>query len=332
MAIGAVYSGQEWRAAIKAETTLGTRNVATMQLINLDFIFDPTEGGNRVADVRSGVGNTVKGVDYHRDIKMAVKEFVIGGIADQTVLPMLISNVVTTAVGSSPASYDLAFNYTAPALTNGATFSDNTATFTIAWIPPDADKIIIYGGCVVTNLVFRADHLTDGGRVHFEATFQTGYVVLDGQSAPSSMTAYPSTFYFIYDMTTTTEIGNNNEVVMNGFDMNISNPTMPKGRQGSNGDPELIARGLPAPLVRANFNVLYDDNTAGLPALQAAGTVQAVEMSNHATWASASTFGFRGLFGRLDEITMDPAESGMALNVPIDFLASTTGDIIQIIA
>ena len=301
-----------------------------MQLINVDGPVTPPMGGAQDLPVRQGAGNSHKSIDAYRNIKMARKEFTVAGIADKTVLPILLSNALTIAVSTAPASYDLPAIYTAPTMTHGASFSDNTGTLTFAWVSPEANKSKIYPGCVITKLTISGG-VDDGGRIHFEATVMTGYAMTDNQAAPSSMSAYPATFYFMSDFTTTAQI-DGNDVILNGFDLTITNPAEPKGRQGTNADPQDIARGIPAAMVEGNFNILYDGNTSHLRTTEGAGTDVVFEFSNHVTWGSATGFGIMGSYGKLKEIPDDAAESGMAQNVPVQFLASTSGDQIQIIA
>jgi hypothetical protein len=327
---GNFYSPEEFRLAIKAESTLGTKNTTAMQLVNHEGIFSPVVGGVEVHEVRSGTGRTEKAADHYINTTGAEKEFSFSGVADKTVLPMLLSNVMTVAVGSAPASYDIPFDYTPPALTHGAAFSGNTGTLTFAWISPEAGRTKVYPGCVVSLLIIKGSHTDDGGRLKFEATVKTGYKVSDDQATPGSITAYPATFYYIYDMNTTRRIAGS-DGVLNGFELTIENPTFYRGSQGSDGDPQIINRGVPGIKASGRLNVIYDGNTSGLFGAHDAGTTTSVEFSNHATWASATTFGFKADNGKLELPGLDAADHGMGLEIPIVFKAGTSGDVIQII-
>lgn len=333
MANGAVYSEGQFQVAIKAETSLGGALVTSMQYINIDAIYDPPLAGVEDLVRKAGVGNTLKAVDHYRNIKGARKEFTLSGVADQTVLPMLISNVMTNAVGAAPASYDIPYNYVAPTLLDNGVFSDDTGTFTVAWIPPQANKAKVYSGCVVTNLVIKGSALEDGGRVHFDATFSTGYTVSDNQASPTTPTAYPTTFYYLYDMNTTRQIAGV-DVILNSFELTLENPAGFLGSQGANSDPQEISRGTSGDgcSAKGTFNVVYDDNTDALFTTNGAGSNLVFEFSNHATWASATTFGLMGSYGKIGEPTFDHAESGSSINVPVTFAAHTSGDVLQLIA
>ncbi|MCH7575848.1 MAG: hypothetical protein IIA59_12095 [Candidatus Marinimicrobia bacterium] len=328
---GNFYSPNEFRLAVKAETALGTANTATMQLVNHDGIFSPMVGGVELHEVRSGVGRTEKAADHYINTKGAEKEFTVSGIADKTVLPMLLANVMTTTVGVSPASYDVPFNYSPPALTHGAVFADNTGTLTFAWISPESGRTKIYAGCVVSKLTIKGSHQDDGGRLHFDATIRTGYKISDNQATPSSMSAYPSTYYFLYDMNATRTVGGN-DVILNSIDLTLDNPAAYRGSQGANGDPEIISRGVPGLRASAALGVVYDANTSALFSSHETGSTMAVEFSNNAAWSSATGFGFKADYGVLNLPKTAQEDAGMSLNIPLAFKASTSGDMLQVIA
>ena len=328
---GNFYSAEEFRLAVKADTTLGTKNTTTMQLVNHEGIFSPVVGGIESHEVRSGLGRTEKAADHYINTTGSEKEFSFSGVADQSVLPVLLSNVMTAAVGSAPASYDIPANYSPPTLTHGAAFSDSTGTLTFAWISPEEGRTKVYPGCVVSLLKINGSHTDDGGRVKFEATVKTGYGVSDDQATPGSMTGYPTTFYYIYDMNTTRQIAAS-DTVLHGFELTIENPSFYRGSQGAAGNPQIINRGIPGIKVSGNLNVIYDGNTSGLFGTHEAGSTSSVEFSNHATWASASTIGFKADNGKLELPRLDAADHGMGLEIPLVFKAGTSGDVIQIIA
>jgi len=56
----AMYSPKQFMLSILPETTLGTKNVTSMHLINLEGYPSITRGVTRVLDVRHGVGQTAK--------------------------------------------------------------------------------------------------------------------------------------------------------------------------------------------------------------------------------------------------------------------------------
>lgn len=66
---GQALSPQEFKLAFKPETTIGTANVATMRLINVDSVETPALNITQVLDVRTGSGRTAKTSDMFTDEK-----------------------------------------------------------------------------------------------------------------------------------------------------------------------------------------------------------------------------------------------------------------------
>ena len=162
---GAGYASSEFKLALKAETTLGSQNVSSMNLINVDSVSLPALNPTQVMDVRSGDGRTAKAADVFVSEKGTTKEISFSGTADSTVLPLLLQNIVTTAVGSSPASYDVAYNYSPPDLEHGTTSSTIRNTVTVAVVSPESgnDHSIIFPGCCLTALSLTGDMGDESG-------------------------------------------------------------------------------------------------------------------------------------------------------------------------
>ena len=95
----------------------------------------------------------------------------------------------------------------------------------------------------------------------------------------------------------------------------------------------IISAQLAAELgVAFDATVKADDNTSGFHTLhKAGGTSASFELSNHATWSSASTFGIKMANGTISAVDFNEANA-MFYNVSVKGLASTSGDLIQIIA
>ena len=330
---GAGYSNSQFKMSIKAETTIGTAIVSSMNLLNIDAVTFPTIAPTQVLDVRSGDGRTAKVADAYISEKHTIKEISFSGYADQTTLPILLQAITTTAVGSSPASYDVAFNYTPPELQIGASASTNTKTFSVAFISPEAgdDHSIIFKGCVLSSLSLSMDMGSESGRVTMSGTFQTASTPSYGQSAPTSMTAFSANNYFLTDMHTTRKVAGISNCVISSLTLNIENPRNFLGFNGSTAEPESIISAVPEINISLDASIKYDDNTAGLASTFKAGTSVASELSNHGTWSSASTFGIKIDYGKITSLAMSE-NSAMFHDVSIKAMAHTSGDVIQVIA
>ena len=330
---GAGYSNSQFKMSFKPETTIGTAIVSSMNLLNIDAITFPTIAPTQVLDVRSGDGRTAKVADAYISEKHTIKEISFSGYADQTTLPILLQAILTQAVGSSPASYDVPFNYTPPELQIGASASTNTKTFTVAFISPEAgdDHSIVFKGCVLSSLSLSMDMGSESGRVTMSGTFQTASTPSYGQSAPTSMTAFSANNYFLTDMHTTRKVAGISNCVIASLTLNIENPRTFLGFNGSTAEPESIITAVPEININLDASIKYDDNTAGLSETFKNGTTVASELSNHGTWSSASTFGIKIDYGKITSLAMSE-NSAMFHDISIKSMAHTSGDILQIIA
>ena len=332
---GQALSPKEYLMAFKPETTQGTKNVATMNLINVDSVPSPSLNLTQVVDPRTGVGRTAKLADAFTSEKGTRKEISFSGVADNTTLPILLQAITTTAVSSSPASYDIAYNYTPPEIQIGVgSISDSLHTFTVAISNPEAgnDHSTVIPGCVLTSLSLSGSMGTQSGRIMVSGTWASGMVADYGHARPTSAVAYSSTNYSINQFTTTTTVAGIANCVISDWALNIENPSEMAGFTGSNGEPQAIARAVPEISVTCDVTVKADDNTSALHAQHVAGaTDEAVELSNHATWSSASTFGMKMANAVITAVDFNEANA-MYYNVSIKAMASTSGDLIQIIA
>jgi len=331
---GQALSPKEFLLAFKPETTIGTANVATMNLINVDSVSSPSFNLSQVLDVRNGVGRTAKIADAFTEEKGTRKEISFSGTADATTLPILLQAITTTAVGSSPASYDVAYNWTPPENQIGTgSISDSLHTFTVAISHPEAgnDHSMVFKGCVLTSLSLTGSMGTESGRIKISGTWATGSQGTFGQARPTSTVAYSSTNYSMTQWTAKTTIAGIGDCVISDFALNLENPSEFLGFN-ANGDPQAIVRGVPEFMCNVDATVKADDNTSGLHnAYKTGGTSATVLLSNHATWSSASTFGISMANGVLTAVDYNEA-SAMFYNVSIKGMASTSGDLIQIIA
>jgi len=320
---------KQFQVAYKAETTLGTANVASMQYLNIDnwpsVNFNPT----RFLDQRYGAGRTPKKADVFVNQSGQEKRISLSGLYDQTMAPDFLENVIGAVVGASPASYDISYNYTGPECVVGDSDSDNTGAFTIALISPEGLNSIICPGCFLDRFKIMANVGDDGGRFKFEAEFVTRHNLTFSQAAPTAPSAYPSTYRTIYELATKKSVGSV-DVDLYKLELEI-NAHVKFAGFGASGIPSVISRGVPGMEVTGLFGVKYDANSAPIIPKQVDENDIAVEISNNATWASA-TFGLKGSYGQISsDFDVTDVEDGAFLDIPIKFMAHTSGDVIQVI-
>jgi len=324
-----MYSLKQFQVAVKAETTLGTALVTGMQKVNIDGYPSVSRNPERYLEVRHGEGNVAKQADVYIEQKGKVKEISFTALYDQTLAPIFLENCIGAVVGVGPASYAVPYNYTGPECATGDTDSDNTGALTVALISPEGSNTEIYPGCIVSSLRIYADLANDGGRFKMDVVLQTRHNIAV-QAAPTSPSAYPTTYRTLYDLCTNQSLGGS-DIVMNRFEVTLNNNAKFHGN-GCDGVPQSISRGLPEFMVTGIVGVKYDANTAALLQRQYDdANVTALQLANNATFASA-TFGVDAKKCFISD-NFDPADAdgGAFMDVPLKMVAGTSRSVIDII-
>ena len=169
------HNPKDYRLAIKVEATLGSALITGMQEVNVDSIVLPEFNYVLLHDRRQGVGRTAKTLDVFECKKGVRKVVQFDGIADSTVLPLLMQNAITVLIDG--VEYKVPYNYTQPAdLGHGETGSA-IKTLTLAIISPETNgSTILKGGCI-TKLSLKAGGIgEENSRVKFSATYETQYI------------------------------------------------------------------------------------------------------------------------------------------------------------
>ncbi len=387
-----MYAMPQFRVALAPETTLGTANTTTMQLINIDGYPSVSRNVERMLDIRSGVGTTPKKADVYVNQQGQEKVYSFSGYVDSSVVitsgtltnniwyqlvyyeagdnfvnvgaashshgtvfkstgttpttwtngsklrpltigMLLLENCIGVIPGASPLSYDVAGNFTTVECAHGDTDTTMTGAFTLALISPEGNNTIIQPGCFVRSVRLYADVGSEGGRFKFDAELVSRHNISGSQAVPGSMIAYPTTSYrTIYNLS-----GANSNIgisiywpVLNKFEIIINNNLRFFGFD-QDGDPQTIGRGFPEMEVTGLFGIKYDSETAVLISKQYDENNLDVIIYTGASWA-ASTFGIKGLYGQISD-NFDPGdvENGAFIDLPIKFMAHTSGDVIQIV-
>jgi len=328
-----VYSPSEWRVAIKPEAAVGTKLATTMNLLNADGMINHSTELVQTLDIRSGVGRTLKAADVFTTDKGGILHTIeVPLVMDTTIDTMLHEACIGVVTGASPASVDIDSNY-APAtiLHGGAPASANIGTYTLALINPISDKSIFFVGCILQTLAVTMDRATEGGRRHATCTFVTRYRPADGATDPTSMTAYGATFRYLREMSTTKKIAGD-DIVLNKLNYTINNPAVFVGYQGTNGDPELVARGIGGIDAKLTVGLKFDANTREHWEFRRDGDNMTVEISDNATWASA-TVGIKAALAKIiSDVQPAGTDEGVFQDVELQLLGGASGsDMVQIV-
>ena len=111
--------------------------------------------------------------------------------------------------------------------------------------------------------------------------------------------------------------------------MNLENPSEYIGQHDANGNPEAIVRAVPEITATLDATVKYDNQTAEFPTTMKTGTTVISNLANHATIASATSFGFIGSYGKITSVSYNEANA-MMYDVSVKFGASGANPMIAI--
>ena len=330
------FSPKDFQLAIAPETAAGTAIQAagngTFNYINIDSIEFPSLNPQQVLDVRHGTGRTLKAVDMFLTNKLTVKEISFSGIADDTILPVLLQNITQ----ETSSTYDIEFDYDPTEIKVGDVYSDNTGTFTVLIESPQSGYQMLFGGCVLTSLSISADIGEESGRVKFSGTFKSGMVpdLSPTDLAPSNGTAHFNSNYFMSDYGDAGDAGADTTIagiadpILKSFSFTLENDAQFMGFDAA-GSYQVIARALPEVSATFEASIKYDDETARLVEdfnNQSTGTV--------ANTLAALTSSTRNVGISIpDSIITDVSfseEEAMFLSVSSKAVAGTSGNLVSI--
>ena len=329
------FSPKQFQLAIAAEADGiggGEATDADYKFINIDSIEFPSLNPQQVLDVRHGAGRTMKAVDMFLSNKLTVKEISFSGIADATILPMLLSNITTDA----SSAYEIAFNYAGIDLSYGDSVSDNTKTFAVVVVTPEAAQQMYFKGCFLTSLTISGDVGEEAGRLKISGTFKSGCIpaLNDTSIVPTHDRASFNTNYFMTDYgdsgstNAVTTIAGISDPVMKSFSLTIENDVVMSGYDTS-GNFQQMHRGIPEVAVTFDAVVKYDGDTDNL--IQTFGEQSTSTVANTLTAADSVT---RNVDISLPTCIITDVsfseEDAMFLSVSSKAVAGTSGNIVSI--
>lgn len=328
------FSPKDFQLAIAPETTVGTAvtDNATFNYINIDSIEFPSLNPQQVLDVRHGTGRTLKAVDMFLTNKLTVKEISFSGVADDTILPVLLQNITQ----ETASTYDIEFDYTPSEIKVGETFADNTGTFSVLIESPQSGYQMVFSGCVLTSLTINADIGEESGRVKFSGTFKSGMIpdLSPSDLNPSTGTAHFNSNYFMTDYGDAGDAGADTTIagiadpILKSFSFTLENDAQFMGFDAA-GSYQVIARALPEVSATLEASVKYDDETARL----------VEDFNNQSTGTVANTLAALTSSTRNVGISMPTSiitdvsfseEEAMFLSVSTKAVAGTSGNLVSI--
>ena len=176
----AAFSPKQFQVLIAEQDAFVTIEAAggnAYHALDVDSVGMPSLNPTQVLEPRTGA-RALQKEDFFQDVKASVKEISVSGTATTDALDMLLENIMGEAEGSASGVYSFASN--AGVQSVGASDSSQAGTLlSVIVTSPLTDSDLAFKDCVVTSLTLNGDAGTEGGRVKFSATFQTGTLAED---------------------------------------------------------------------------------------------------------------------------------------------------------
>ena len=183
------YSPKEFQFLIPEQDAFGTIEASggnAYHAIDVDSIASPSLNPTQALDVRAG-SRVLQTTDFFQDVKSSVKEIAVSGTATTAVLDMLLENIMSEAEGAASGVYTFTSTQAVQQIGTGDGSLVGTALSLVIKSAFETDADLSFKDCVVTSLTLNGDTGTEGGRVKFSATFQTGSAVEDFTEAATSV-------------------------------------------------------------------------------------------------------------------------------------------------
>ena len=291
----AANSPKEFQFLIAEQDTFGTfETTNNMHALDVDSVGTPSLNPTQVLDVRNG-SRVLQKEDFFQDVKASVKELSVSGTATTNALDLLLENITGEAEGSASSIYSFASDQATTNVGVGSTSQAGTLlSIVITSAGNDAD--LAFKDCVCTSLTLNADTGTEGGRIKFSATFQTGSAVEDLTDAATTVdtTFAASENYFMTNFSAGyRKIYGVDDLIMSSFSMTMENPAVFTGVTSTGY--EVISRAGEFS-VTLDATVKYDGHTRGSferfnNQTQEGATAAQPTLLNHQLALAADNFG-----------------------------------------
>jgi len=225
----AAFSPKQFQVLIAEQDAFGTIEAGggnAYHALDVDSVGTPSLNPTQALDVRTG-SRVLQKEDFFQDNKASVKEISVSGTATTAALDMLLENIMGEAEGSASGVYTFASN--AGVQSVGKSDSSQAGTLlSVVVKSPLSNSDLSFKDCVVTNLSLSGDAGTEGGRIKFSATFQTGTVVEDLSDASTTVdTSFAaSENYFMSNWSDVAyrAIYGVDDLVLSAFTLTLENP------------------------------------------------------------------------------------------------------------
>ena len=322
-----VYSGKQYEAYVSLQSdALGTNDVSgTLYKIRIPEVNDiDFSAGFQTADVERTGQRVLRPADHIKVYKggtftWAFDNYVIENEAALQLLLQLISED-----DSPTGTVAMTGNQGTVAYEQGATTGEYAC---VVLSSPDADKDRLMHSSILQELTLSMSPENNGGRLTASGTFWSGYqpvIGAEGTSPHATGVDYTKGFFDC----TTSQLGGD-DVVMNNFEVTISNPAVRVGYETVNSiaaEPTAYNRGGQIS-VTGTVGVKLDDNTA-----QIITEDFLVGTSANVSIGDGSAIDFDIPTAKYTGHTHTSDENGVFVDLPFAATADGSGALITIIA
>ena len=286
-----LYSGKEFEVYVACDnrsTGCGSFNTTAgeFQRLDVESAAPPTFAPVQEFEMRTGAGRVAQFQQIYSSTRRVVTEFSLSGRLTTNDLPILLENVcgkeATLGSNNSVLSIPTGWNCHSTGsslitktdvagsdVDTPATATDYSRTLSVGFVSPSTGDGYKIHGCVITSLTLSADMNSAAGRFNYEATFQSAFQPVKGNMTTTGATAIGATKIFLPDMNNklfsvydaSGESDGDIEPLISTVSVTLESPTSFIGAQGSNAEPELVAKQVPEFTITTSGSIKYDNET-----------------------------------------------------------------------
>ena len=322
-----VYSGKQFEAYVSIQSdALGTNDVSgTLYKMRLTEINDiDWSAGFQTADIERVGQRVLRPTDHIKVYKGGTFSWTFDGLVveNEALLQTLLQLV--SEDDSPSGTVAIAGNQGTVAYEQGATTGEYAC---VVLSSPDADKDRLMHSAILQELTLSMSPADNGGLLTASGTFWSGYQPVIGAEATSPDATAAGFNKGFFDCTTS-QVGGD-DVVMNNFELTISNPATRVGYETVNsvaGEPCAYMRGGQIS-VTGTVGVKLDDNVA-----QIITEDFLVGTSTNVSFGDGSSIDFDIPTAKYTGHTNANTDSGVFVDLPFTATADGSGALVTIIA
>ena len=327
----AAFSPKQFQVLIAEQDAFGTIEAAggnAYHALDVDSVGMPSLNPTQVLEPRTGA-RALQKEDFFQDVKASVKEISVSGTATTDALDMLLENIMGEAEGAASGVYSFLSNKAVQQIGTGDGSLAGTALSVVIKSGFGTNADLSFKDCVVTSLTLSGDTGTEGGRIKFSATFQTGSTVEDLTDAATTVDTAFTAASENYLMSSWTDpdyrqIVGVNSLLMSSFSLSLENPATFHGAT-TNGY-ELCARAgeFSATL---DATVKYDDKTEDMFEVlnnQSTGASKGITLLNNDASLTDANFGINMPASVLTNVAFNEGDI-MMLDLSVKAVGSGVG-------